>query len=240
MLFPSLVQSVSNTTTGTSVTLTLPASTKPNNCLIVTAVSSASPANPTISGITLGGSAGNFAQVTTAGSTSSDSQSSFMWADPGCAAGQTSVVVTFTTGNAGSICATAMEWFGIFPSSPTDKTAVSANGTTGTSWSSGATATTTQPTEVAIGCVGAFNGSGIGTITGPGGSWVNLAQETSASAHVGLLTGYQLLSATGTSTYSGSFAASSDYAAIVATFKASVFPSTQLIASQAVKRAAYY
>jgi hypothetical protein len=39
---------------------------------------------------------------------------------------------------------------------------------------------------------------------------------------VGLLTGYQVLSSTGTVTYSGTFPASSSYTAVVATFKAIV------------------
>jgi hypothetical protein len=216
----SLVQSVSGTTTGTTISLTLPQNTAAGNCLIITVVTSATPANPTVSGITLGGSAGNFAQAATAGSTGADAQTSFIWADPNCAGGQTAISISLTTGNTGSANATAMEWSGLALSSVTDQTAGSPNGTSSTSWSSTASGTTTQAFEVAIGCVGAFNASGIGTITGPSSPWTNLTQETSASTHVGLLTGYQVLSSTGTVTYSGTFAATSAYAALVVTFKA--------------------
>lgn len=211
----TLVQSVSGTTTGTSLTITLSATTA-GNTLVITAVSSCTPANPTISGITLGGTSIG-SQVATAGSVSADSQSSFMWEATNIAGGQTSVVITFTTGNTGSICATVMEWNGL---GTADASGVSANGTSGTTFSSGASGTTKQANEVAIGCCGAFNGSGIGTITGPSSPWSNLTQETSASTHVGLLTGYDVLSATGTATYSGSFGVTASYAAIVVTFRA--------------------
>lgn len=216
---PSLVQSQSATGGASSpLTVTLGSPTTAGNCLIVTFVGS-SATNPSITGITLGGSAGNFAQVLTAGSVSTDACTVQVWADPGCAGGQTAVAVSFSPATT-SVCITVMEWSGLAASSPADQTASQVNDAGTTSWSSTATGTTTQASEVAIGCVGGFNGSGIGTISGPGSPWTNLAQETSASAHVGLLTGYQVLSSTGTVTYSGTFAASSEYTAAVATFKA--------------------
>ncbi len=164
-------------------------------------------------------SAGNFAVAATVGAPSTDSETTSIWADPNCAGGQTAVVVTLS-GSTGSIGVIVMEWSGLVASSVVDKTASQVTAGS-SSWSSTATATTTQASEVAIGAVGAFNASGIGTITGPGGAWTNLTQVTSASTHLGLLTGWQVLSSTGTVTYSGSFAASSDYAALAVTFKAS-------------------
>jgi hypothetical protein len=238
-LFPGLIQSVSGTTTGTSLTLTLPNNTSPGNTVIVTSCSSASPANPTISGITLGGSAGNFAQAASAGSPSVDAITSFLWSDPGCAGGQNSVVLTWTTGNTGSICATATEFAGLLVASSVDKTANSANGASGTSWSSTATSALSQPAEVAVGCCGAWNGTAIGTITGPSSPWTNLTQQTSASTHVGLLTGYQLLAATSAVTYAGSFGVTASYGALVVTFKA-VGRIDLASSCQAVNRAACY
>jgi len=238
-LFPQLLQSVSNTTTGTSLTLTLPRSTGAGNTVIVTAVSSATPANPTISGITLGGLADNFASSASAGSTSTDNATTMMWADPGCAGGQTSLSVSFTTGNTGSICGTAMEFAGLLTASVVDKTAGSPNGSTSTSWTSTATSALAQPYEVAIGTVGAFNATAIGTITGPSSPWTNLTQETSASTHLGLLTGYQVLASTSAVSYAGSFGVTANYAALVVTFKA-VGVISPASGRQAVKRAAYY
>ena len=222
---PSLVQSKSATAASvTTVTVTLTSSTTAGNCLIVAVVTSASPSNPTVSGITLGGAAGNFAQSATAGNPSVDSESVFIWADPNCAGGQTAVSVTLSAAS-GSCNVWVMEWSGLVTSTPVDKTAGQAQSAV-TSWSSTATATTTQASEVAVGAVGTFNGTGVGTITGPSSPWTNLAQVTSASTHVGLLAGYNILSSTGTVTYSGTFASSSDGATAVATFKAAAAAAT--------------
>lgn len=209
------VQTVSGTSTGTSLSLTLASTTK-GNTLVVTVVTSATPANPTVSSITLGGTSVG-SQVATAGSVSADAQSSFMWQAQNIAGGQTAFVCNITTGNTGSFCVIVEEWP---PMGVVDVTSVSANGTSGTTFSSGASGTTKQSEEVAIGCVGAFNATAIGTITGPTSPWVNQTQETSASTHVGLLMGYENLSTTGTATYSGSFGVTASYAAIVAVFRA--------------------
>jgi hypothetical protein len=223
---PVLVQSASNQGGGTSpLTVTLGSPTTAGNCIIVCFSSSSSPTNPSVTGITLGGSAGNFAQAATAGSVSTDSCTTQQWADPNCAGGQTAVAVSFSPA-ATSVCITVMEWSGLVLSSPADKTASQVNDTGVTSWSSTATATTTQASEVAIGAVGGLNASGIGTITGPSSPWANLTQETSASTHLGLLAGWQVLSSTGTPSYAGTFAASSEYTALIVTYKAAAAAAT--------------
>lgn len=238
-LFPGLVQSVSNTGTTSPLSLTLPNNTQPGNTLIVNIGSSATPTNPTISSITLGGSAGNFAQVVTAGTPSSADESVFMWNDPNCAAGQTALSVTFSGTFTGSVLATAMEFAGILQASPADKSTGQNNDAAPSTWSSTATATTTQPAELAVGCCLGFLSSGIGTIGGPSSPWVNLTQETSSSTHVGLLSGYQLLNGLQAVTYSGTFATTGNYSAVVATFKLSPYPPA-LFSRQAAKRASFY
>src|SRR5690348_9538589 len=115
---PSLVQSVSNSgNAGTSLSLTLGSATTAGNCLIVCIAGDAAATNPAVTGITLGGAAGNFAQVLTAGSTSADAITTSIWADPNCAGGQTSVTVTFTVSGTFGICVTVMEWSGLLTAS---------------------------------------------------------------------------------------------------------------------------
>jgi hypothetical protein len=217
---PSLVQSVSATGTASPLPVTLGASTTAGNCLVICITGTAATSNPNVTAVTLGGAAGNFAQVITAGNVTADNVTTSIWADPNCAGGQTALSLTFSATGSPSICVTTMEWSGLALSSVTDKTSSGLSDTTVTSWSSGATATTSQASEVAIGCVGGQLSTGITTITGPSSPWTNFTQETSANTHIGLLAGYQVLSSTGTVTYSGTFAAGYQYTAAVATFKA--------------------
>lgn len=217
---PVLVQSKSATGAGSPLSVTLTSPTTAGNCLIVCSSGNSSVTDPVVTGVTLGGSADHFAPVATVGNSGTDFALTSQWADPGCAGGQTAVSVAFSSSGTPVLDVTVMEWSGLATSSVVDKTASQVNSSGATSWSSTATATTTQASEVAIGCVGGFNGSGIGTITGPSSPWTNLAQETSGGGSYGLRTGWQVLSSTGTPSYAGTFAASSDYAAVIATYKA--------------------
>ena len=234
----ALVQSVSATGTVTPLPLTLPSASTPGNCLVACIGGSGTSGNPTVSGITLGGAAGNFAQALTEGVPSTASESLYIWSDWNCGGGQTAVSIAFSAFT-GSVDATVMEFSGLFNTNPVDQTAGQDNDAGVTSWTSTGTSATSQPVEVAVGCVVGYNASGIGTITGPTSPWNLLTQVTSASTHFGLLAGYQLLSASAAVTYAGSFAASSNYAAGVVTFK-----TAPLLARprgiQAVRRAAYY
>jgi hypothetical protein len=215
---PSLVQSKSGTaTTGTSVTVTLTSGTTTGNCLVVCVGASDGTTNPTVSGITLGGSAGNFAFAEKQNS-NADTDCE-IWADPDCAGSQTSVVVSFNAGSGSNLgyAVQVMEWSGVATSSPVDKTNGALSGST-SSFSSGSTGTLSQASEVVIGAVMAQCSSGTETVAGPSSPWTNLAQAAPA-ASMALGTGYQVVSATTAQTYSGTLTAASVYGAAVVTLK---------------------
>jgi hypothetical protein len=212
---PSLVQSKSGTgTSATSLTITLNSATTAGNCLIVGAGTGQSTTNPQISGITLGGSAGNFAAANTAYN-DADTNSA-IWADPGCAGGQTSVVISFTHGSGSTplTLAWVMEWSGLLTSSVVDKAPAGVNGS-GTSWSSGSTGTLSQASELAVGVV---CGQGSGSLTTPGSPWTELAVLSNGNAD--LAVGYQVVSATTALTYNGTISVSETYGTCIATLEA--------------------
>ena len=199
--------SVVHATAGSSTSVTIP-STTAGNCLVVCVMSENAAAAATVSGVTLGGSAGNFSQLAgAAGSTGSEFCDAIIWADPNCAGGQTAIVISGShlnvgSGNGGVV---VFEVSGLVTSSVLDKS--STGGTTGSSWSSGTTATTTQASEIWIGCADTFN-----TITAPGGSWTNTSPSGGFS-----VAGYQVVSSTGTATYNSTQSSSGPYAAAVVT-----------------------
>lgn len=205
---PTLVQSKSGTTTtsSTSLTVTLNSATTPGNCLIVAVGTVEASTNPTVTGITLGGLAGNFASAKSLNNNSSDNCE--IWADPNCAGSQTSVALSFSGGSGGSetMNAWVMEWSGLATSLVVDKTNGQSSAAT-SSYSSGSTGTLSQASELII---GANMGQ---SPTGPSSPWTNLAVVN------GLLTGYQVVSATTAQTYSG-IQGGVDWACVIATFKA--------------------
>ena len=204
----SLIQSVTNTSSGSPITLTLPNPTTAGNCLVV-CVGTTAGTSATVSGITLGGAAGNFAVAKAVqSSTIVDCE---IWTDANCAGSQTSVVVTLT-GNVSCI-AQVMEWSGIVTSSPVDKTSSSTSGSS--TYTSGATAALTQPSEIAIGAAMIDVSTGqVGSAAAP---WVN---ATIASGNYSLLTGYQGVPSTAAVTFSGAETGTSGQAVVIATLKA--------------------
>lgn len=221
---PSLVQSKSATgTSGTSLTVTLTSNTTAGNCLVVTIGTLENTDNPTVSGITLGGSADNWAAGNTAYS-NADANAA-IWVDPGCAGGQTSVVISMTGGAGGStqIAAYVMEWSGLATSSVVDKHPAGQNAQA-SSWTSGSSGTLTQAVEVAIGVIYA---DGSGTLTTPGSPWTELAQVTTTSCKLG--TGYQVTSATTALTYSGTTSTSNFYGCCLVTLVAASNVSVSLV-----------
>lgn len=215
---PQLVQSASgNVASGTTITVTLGSVTTAGNCLVVAIGSFQSTSNPTVTGITLGGSAGNFAVAKQAnGANQSDCE---VWVDWNCAGGQTSVVITFAAGSGASQGNTAlvMEWSGLISgSTPVDKT----NGANGTaaSFSSGSSGTLSQANELIIGAVAQDLGSGA-VIAGPGSPWTNLAQVNSSN-NSGLVASYLVVSSTAAQTYAGTFPGTAGFGTVVVTLKA--------------------
>lgn len=214
------VQTKQGSSATSSVTITLDGATTAGNALIVMLAASGTTANPTsVSSITLGGVADNFAQVTTYGS-GSDAAIGAVWLDLNCAGGQTSVVIT-VAGGTGTLAITASvyEFAGLYPVSPFDQTANSVSSGS-TSWTSTASPTTTQATEIWIGGVFTTD-TGAGTITGPSSPWTNLAQVSQAQGSFNdrWMSGWQQVAATGTATYNGTVSPSSQWIAKVATFR---------------------
>lgn len=216
----ALVQTKQGSTTSSTLTITLDAATTAGNALVVMIATSGTTSNPTsVSAVTLGGSADNFAQVSTYGS-ASDAAIGACWLDLNCAGGQTSVAIT-VAGGTGTLAtlASVYEWSGLYPVSPFDQTSNGVS-TGSTSWSSGTSPTTTQATEVWFGAVFTTESSA-GTITGPSSPWTNLAQvsQTQGSFEDRWMSGYQVVSSTGTATYSGTVSPSSQWIAKVVTFR---------------------
>lgn len=213
----ALVQApVSNSgSTGTTLTLTLGTATTAGNCLVVVITThNGSTVNPTISGVTLGGAAGNFASLFSTGSATDESISAF-WTDPNCAGGQTSVVITFSSVTSPRYMASVYEFSGLASTNAAllDKSAASALGANGTSWSSGATATTSNAVQAWVGLVSTDST----TITGPASPWTNIAQVNPGGTASDFMSGYQIRSTTGAASYAGTFSPSAFYnAAVVA------------------------
>jgi hypothetical protein len=215
------VQSVSaNATTGTAVTGTLGIATTAGNCVFATVGESQDTTNPTVASITLGGSADNWAaSVSVHNNAECNSE---IWADPGCAGAATAVAVTFNAGTGTNLgyALTAIEWSGITPTTPLDKTSSGGSSTgTATTYSTGATGTLGQATEVVISVVMAElpATSGTITITGPTGSFTDLTQ-VSPRTFLAAKTGYQAVTSTASITGTGAFAASI-YGACIASYK---------------------
>jgi hypothetical protein len=218
----ALVQApVSNSAnTGTTLTLTLGTPTTAGNCLVVCiSAHTGATTNPSISGVTLGGSAGNFASVLTAGGPTDESNTA-IWADPNCAGGQTSVVITFGSATTPRYLASVHEFSGLASTIAglLDKSAASALGASGTSWSSGSTATTSNAAQAWVGVTTTDSV----TITGPASPWTNIAQVTQGSDE--FMSGYQIRSATGAAAYAGTFSGTGSYNAGVVTLNPASAP----------------
>ena len=216
---PSLIQVASNTASATSVTVTLGSPSTGGNTLVALIGDSGDSLSGTPSSITLGGSADNWAQSAVQGS-SGDHAVVAGWADPGCANGQTSVVINLSGGSGDHVFAWVLEFSGL-----TGTLDVSSGGsTTGgfvSSWTSGATGGTAQASEVAFG-VTCGSSSGTPGLTGPSSPWVNEAQQTlSGSSHTKVaICGYQILSSTGAQVYAGSASPTNTNDTIVFTLEA--------------------
>lgn len=208
---PAVVQTAS----GNGTTLSFASATTAGNCVVVCFLDNGSLTTPSVSAMTLGGSAGNFAALVTS-TNSAGHQLATIWADPSCAGGQTAIAVTEASGNHPVII--AYEISGIASASPLDKSSTG-NASSGT-WSSGTTATTTQAAEAWVGCAVINNTPP----TGPGAPWTNTNQTNSTTQAIA---GQQITSSTGTATYNGT-SGSTNWAAAVVTLLPSSNPSGQV------------
>ena len=211
-----LVQTVDGATSGSTLTLNFGAATTVGNGVIVTLTGYV---GGVVSNITLGGVGSTFTKQATSTGINCE-----IWGNLQVAQASTTLVITTTTAG---IAAWAYEiqspWQAANPGArgitgpnvALDKKAGASS--TGTSWSSGATGTTVSPVEFVVGCGMIVNA---GTITGPGGSWANRPAHTNVggASTFGGISGYQLPSATGTFTYSGTAGTSGTWGGVTATF----------------------
>ena len=194
----ALVQHASNTSTSSNtVTVTL-SSTGSGNALIV-AVSYNETTDTDLASVTLGGSGTGFASQTWSPGT--DAFNTSVWANYSIAGSQTSLVVTGGSGST-DLSVDVFEVSGGLTALDVAPVWHELDNTTGT-WTSTASNTTSQAVEFILGIVSGFNaGSGSITLTGPASPWTNESQHTPVTG-VGQVCGYQVSSATGTFTYSG-------------------------------------
>lgn len=229
-------------TSGTSGTAApaFTGNTTPGSCLVA-AISLGVPTGaPTVSGVTTNGTAESWAAAATEPQGSfADFTNTSIWVNPNTGGGQKTIDIAshyataMSTTNKGTVLVDIFEIAGLGASSVVDKVKVGTG--SGTSWSSGATATTAQASEIAIGVGTAFLSSTL-TMTGPASPWTN---ETSLSSTFGgstsqvnfrQIAGFNILSATGTATYSGTDnSGSASSAAVVVTLMAA--PPPALVAS---------
>ena len=208
-----------NNSSTTSITVTVP-STTAGNCLVVCLNAFTGGSTATISGITLGGSADNWAQAT---AITSFAEQTLIWVDPNCAGGQTSIHISGSnlvvdSSNGGIVI---YEVSGLALSAVVDQTHTG-GANTGTAWSSGTTATTSQASEIAIGSVG----SDPGILAMPSG-YTNTINTGSFSG-----AGYKILSTTGTQVFNGTQSASNIWSAAIVTLKGTTDVSVSLTTAQ--------
>jgi hypothetical protein len=180
---------------------------------------------PTISGVTLGGSAGNFVQAATAtglNSTANFGVISAIWIDPNCAGGQTAIAVSGSE-LFGTEYGLALYEISGLATSPLDQISQNGDDSGGsaiTAWTSNATSTTANATEIWIGQAGSAY-----AVTGPSSGWTNVYPGSGGVGTSTAVAGYQIVAAEGTANYSGTMTSNSyPYAAVVITLQATPPP----------------
>jgi hypothetical protein len=192
------------------------------NCLVAIFSVNGATATPTVTSVTTNGTAENWVLA------KADADGFiFFYVDANSGGGQKIIDVnlafgfTATTSNSACVTADIYEVSGLGTTVTVDKTATADQDTTaGTSWSSGATLTTTQANEIWFGNVAVSPSATntTSTIT-PSGAWTNETTISSSIQAGGTSTsdkfetfqrsGFQVVSSTGTATYSGTCSASS-------------------------------
>lgn len=169
-----------------SASFSLDSSTGSGN-LLVAAISSYTASGPSVSGITLGGSADNWASVTSAADTSTQT---WIWYDESCAGGQTSINVS------GSNLQLASGYgfvviYEFANAGPLDQSS-SNHSSNSTSYTSNSISTDTGGVAV-VGLVT----TGGGLVNVPGSPWTEEVNDGYDA------TGYEILSSGGSTSYSG-------------------------------------
>jgi len=199
-----------------------------------------------LTSVTTNGTAENWISAANLGGGATDGSQTAIWVNGSTGGSQTVIDINFTFGFTAttsiSVCALAdiYEVSGI--QYPVVDRISSGNISSGTSWSSGSTSATARATEIWFGVAGitptADNTTS--TVTGPASPWVNsTVLQTSVQAggtsssdtlYNYQISGYQIVSSTGTATYSGTCSDTSGAGILAATF----FPTTPSILTGAV------
>ena len=191
------------------VTATFGSPTTGGNTLVACVTTHGSTTDPAVSTITIGGAADNWqAAVTDPGSVQ---YGGAIWYDPNCAGGQTSVVLNCTGGVGASLPGVYLAVYEVSGVLVFDKGSNGDSSASVTTWTSGATATTTQANEIFVGV--AMGGNALPTVTGVG-TWNT---QSTVAGNFDQISGTQIVSSTGTATFSGT-QTTGPYIAIVATF----------------------
>jgi hypothetical protein len=229
-------------TTGvvTSQAITLGSPSTPGNCLAVCVAVISSVTAGTVSAVTIGGVADNFGSLVTLNGSSGQGA---VWACPGCGQSSATVVVSITGGSGGQgIAAAVFEFSGLAPAAVLDRSSTHNTTVPATAWTSNATAATSNPSEAWVG-MGFGKAAGLISISGPVSPWSNVTSQTvrpGGSGNPALFTaGYQIVSATGTATYAGTFSTAASGAGLVAALLPSLARPLPVRAqpNQAVRRA---
>lgn len=225
---PVVVQSKFITGTGAATLAgAFTTATTAGNCVVVAlGAFSASAATVSVSAMTLGGAAGNFASLIAAQSAAATADVLYaaIWADPSCAGGQTAISATVAGGSAEFSTAGGYAIYEISGLAATIAAlpGVSSAGDaiTGTAVSSGTTATTASPGSLILGSLAVYGG-----MSAAGTGYTNLA-GTGGSA------GYLIPGVTGTYSYTCT-ASSNPWASVIAELKP---PATAAITAYLGKR----
>lgn len=231
----TLVQS----NTANAASLTLASATTAGNTLVVGCTDEAGASS--VSAATLGGAAGNFAQLVLAAANVAGSEiMGTFWADPNCSGGQTSVAVT-ASGHGTGITICAMEFSGLLATSTlatmTDQTKT-ATGTAG-SWTTGNSAGTPVAGALWLGVMADQAASGTAASTSP--AWNTITAGDGAGDN--MLYAWKIVpSPGGAAVFNGTGGSSKGWATAVATLKpgSGVMPSNSMHLNQAVMRSAVW
>ncbi len=207
---PLLVQSTGATesSAATSLTGTFPSTTTPGGLLVLSA-SEYTGATNHITAVT--DSAGNTWALIGAFDVAGHYSNGEMWYSTNAASART---VTVHMASAASIAFGVQEFSGIATTNPLDVSAGSSS--TGTAASSGSAALTV-PNELAVGFIAGHGNIQPISVTTPG--YAVQPQQTTTGTVTTVTTGYQLLGAPSTQSFSGTFASAMYWAAGIAFFR---------------------
>lgn len=198
---PILVQSkigLANATTNT-LTVSMDGNFTSGNCIIAMIGLETSSVNITVGTVTVGGS--NFTGIGQLGNAGTGGGHCEIWAFPNCPGGSSSVVITTSSSQpAEIIMAYIYEVSGLAATAGAlvDKNIGTAQTSPSSTLSSGTTATTTQASEF---WVGIADDSGTSSLTGPASPWTNLPTINAGNAFNYAVSGYRIVSSTGTAAY---------------------------------------